>query len=85
MATPEMKPLPNTTCPLCGGQNQCAPAAAGHFNVECWCRTAVISPDALRQVPADLVNKACLCPRCAMLAPERTASTAPLPASPDSP
>jgi hypothetical protein len=73
MATPEMKPLPNTTCPLCGGLNECAPAAAGHFNVECWCTTAVISPEALKRVPSELVNKACLCPRCAGLVAEPTA------------
>lgn len=60
-----MTPLPATRCPLCGGSNQCAPAAAGHFDVACWCQSTPISPAALRQVPADLVNKACLCPRCA--------------------
>lgn len=60
-----MQPLANHTCPLCGGANQCAPAAAGTFAVECWCTTAAISPDALARVPAELVGKACLCPRCA--------------------
>ena len=60
--------LPNTLCPLCplcGGANQCAPASAGTLDVECWCTKAVISPEALARIPADLVNKACLCPRCA--------------------
>lgn len=60
-----MQPLPNHICPLCGGANQCAPAKAGTFEVECWCTKASISPQALARVPAELVRKACLCPRCA--------------------
>ena len=62
---PAMQPLPNHICPLCGGANQCAPAKAGTLEVECWCTTASISPEALARVPAELVRKACLCPRCA--------------------
>ena len=60
-----MQPLPNPICPLCGGANQCAPAKAGRFDVACWCTTAPVSQAALARVPAHLVNKACLCPRCA--------------------
>ncbi|QSI75546.1 cysteine-rich CWC family protein [Niveibacterium microcysteis] len=60
-----MKALPNTVCPLCGGANSCAPAQAGRLDVECWCTKTIISPDALARVPAELRNKACLCPRCA--------------------
>jgi len=60
-----MQPLPNHTCPLCGGANQCAPARAGTLDIECWCSKAAISPQALARVPAELLNKACLCPRCA--------------------
>lgn len=60
-----MPALPHTACPLCGGANQCTPAQAGRLDVECWCTRASISPQALASVPADLVNKACLCPRCA--------------------
>ncbi|MCC6075219.1 cysteine-rich CWC family protein [Pseudomonas sp. GCM10022188] len=60
-----MQPLANHICPLCGGANQCAPARAGTFAVDCWCKTASISPEALAQVPEELVGKACLCPRCA--------------------
>jgi hypothetical protein len=33
--------------------------------VECWCTTAPVSQAALARVPTHLVNKACLCPRCA--------------------
>jgi len=61
-----MKAMPNSTCPLCGGANQCTPAASGTLDVECWCMTASISSEALARVPADLVDKACLCPRCAL-------------------
>ncbi len=58
-------PLPNLTCPLCGGANQCAPATQGSFEVECWCTTASISPEALARIPKASLNKTCLCPRCA--------------------
>jgi hypothetical protein len=34
--------------------------------VECWCKTATISKEALGRVPLELVDKACLCPRCAV-------------------
>jgi len=60
-----MKALPNTTCPVCGGSNQCMPASTGTFDVPCWCTTASISAEALARVPVELIDKACLCPRCA--------------------
>lgn len=71
-----MTPLPATTCPLCGGPNHCLPAASGSFDGECWCQSATISPAALARVPAELVDKACLCPRCAAAVdgPRATAS-----------
>ncbi|WP_074467476.1 cysteine-rich CWC family protein [Pseudomonas flexibilis] len=59
-------PLPLQRCPLCGGANQCAPAAAGHFDAECWCRQVTVSPEALQRLPPDQVDRACLCPRCAV-------------------
>ncbi|WP_183636104.1 cysteine-rich CWC family protein [Niveibacterium umoris] len=60
-----MDALPNLVCPLCGGLNHCAPAQTGRLDVECWCTRVTISTDALARVPAELINKACLCPRCA--------------------
>lgn len=60
-----MKPLANSLCPLCGGANECTPANAGQFDVECWCLRASIHPEALKRVPDEAVDKACLCPRCA--------------------
>lgn len=50
-------------CPLCGGDNQCA-VAAGQPPESCWCQNAVISEAALAAVPAEAVNKVCLCPSC---------------------
>ena len=60
-----MTALANHECPLCGGANHCAPAQAGTLNVECWCSKTTISAEALARVPAEQINKACLCPRCA--------------------
>lgn len=57
--------LPHLICPLCGGANDCQPARLGHFDVECWCKTAQVSAAALARVPRDQVDRACLCPRCA--------------------
>lgn len=62
----ELTPLPNSTCPLCGGANQCAPARAGTFDVECWCRTTPVRPEALARVAPEQRGQACLCPRCAV-------------------
>lgn len=62
---PSANPLPAFTCPLCGRANQCAVAAAGRFDVPCWCSGAVIHPAVLARVaPADQ-GRACLCPACA--------------------
>jgi hypothetical protein len=60
-----MKALPNTTCPLCGGANQCAPASTGSLETPCWCTQVTISREALARIPADSIDRACLCPRCA--------------------
>jgi hypothetical protein len=65
MMTHMETPLPNSTCPLCGGANQCAPAGAGSFEVECWCRTAPVNAEALARIAPEQRGRACLCPRCA--------------------
>ncbi|EYC52438.1 hypothetical protein AZ34_16170 [Hylemonella gracilis str. Niagara R] len=72
--TPAPQPLPNLTCPLCGGANQCAPARAGTFDLPCWCRTTPVSAEALARVPAELRGRACLCPRCATAGPGAASS-----------
>ncbi len=62
-----MHALLTTRCPLCGNANQCAPAQTGTLNAKCWCSQTTISAEALARIPADLLNKACLCPCCAAL------------------
>lgn len=59
------RPLPHPTCPLCGAANQCAPASAGTFSVDCWCTGASISTESLSRVPVAMRGKACLCASCA--------------------
>jgi hypothetical protein len=52
-------------CPLCGGANQCAVADSGEASSACWCFKVSISKQALAEVSAKQIDKACLCPRCA--------------------
>jgi hypothetical protein len=57
------KPDPSR-CPVCGEPNQCGlnnPVTA----TPCWCFSTEIAPEAHERIPADALNKACLCPRCA--------------------
>tara|TARA_R110001592_G_scaffold363371_1_gene685705 strand:+ start:325858 stop:326073 length:216 start_codon:yes stop_codon:yes gene_type:complete len=51
------------TCPLCGGENQCA-MASGDDGRACWCQAVIIDAAALARIPADSVGKRCLCPAC---------------------
>jgi hypothetical protein len=73
------EPLPAFDCPLCGAANGCAVARRASFEVDCWCRRATPSPEALARVPPALRGKACLCPACLSrtagpaAAPERAA------------
>ncbi|HYD96584.1 MAG TPA: cysteine-rich CWC family protein [Noviherbaspirillum sp.] len=60
-----MEPKPNNACPLCGGPNGCAPAAAGSFDVPCWCTTAKVDAAVLARVPEALRGQACICAKCA--------------------
>lgn len=59
------KPLPNVTCPLCGGPNGCASAQRGSFDGPCWCNDATFTPELLARVPEDQRRIACICARCA--------------------
>ncbi|BBR52607.1 MULTISPECIES: cysteine-rich CWC family protein [Pseudomonas] len=52
-------------CPACGALNQCSLADPRLATQPCWCFTVTIDPAALRALPDELRNKACLCPRCA--------------------
>jgi hypothetical protein len=57
------------TCPRCGQPNQCAQANAQTPVTHCWCFAAHIEPSVLDSLPAELRNRACLCPRCAQALP----------------
>jgi len=61
-----------SVCPLCGGPNGCAMAAAGVDQdraAPCWCVAAVIAPAALSRARALDGGAACLCAACAAAAP----------------
>ncbi|MEH6367790.1 MULTISPECIES: cysteine-rich CWC family protein [Pseudomonadaceae] len=52
-------------CPLCGKANQCSLAATTEPAAPCWCFSTPVSKAALARVPAEQIDKACLCPNCA--------------------
>jgi hypothetical protein len=62
--TPASAPLPNRSCPLCGGENDCAAAITGRHDPGCWCTTVVAAPEALARVPPEWRDRACLCRQC---------------------
>jgi len=59
-----MKPQSALHCPLCGQPNQCAPALAGSFEVDCWCRQVKVETALLQSVPEQQRGCACLCAAC---------------------
>lgn len=64
----EACPPPETSdaaakCPICRESNQCR-NAAGMTEETCWCAAAVFPPGIFAQVPADLLNKSCICESC---------------------
>jgi hypothetical protein len=62
---PDVVPLANIQCPLCGQPNSCAAANTGDFNNICWCKTKTIPPELLAQVDPEQRNKSCICQNCA--------------------
>ena len=56
-----------TLCPACGARNDCALADPRTADQACWCYSVSIDPAVLEALPAELRNKACLCPRCAQV------------------
>ncbi|MWK59986.1 hypothetical protein GO594_28730, partial [Pseudomonas otitidis] len=62
---PPLQPPAPPRCPPGGPPHQCA--LAGGDAQPCWCFSAEIDPEALRQVPLEARDRACLCPRCARL------------------
>jgi len=59
------------TCPLCGGENQCA-MAAGETGKACWCQAVTIDASALANIPAESIGKRCLCPACGRITGDTT-------------
>jgi len=59
------QPIDPLRCPLCGGANACARAAAGDdAERECWCAAATFDAALLARVPAAAAGRACICRRC---------------------
>jgi len=59
----EKRTLNTTTCPLCGGPNQCA-LAANPAATECWCDSVTFPRELLAQIPENAVRKTCVCQKC---------------------
>ena len=54
-------------CPACGASNQCGLADPRSATQPCWCFGVSIDPAVLDALPSELRDKACLCPRCAVV------------------
>lgn len=54
-------------CPACGTSNHCSLANPRSATHDCWCDSVSIDPQVLEALPAELRDKACLCPRCAQV------------------
>ncbi|MNP04173.1 hypothetical protein D3C76_960810 [compost metagenome] len=55
----------STLCPACGASNRCTLADPRTAAQPCWCFSVSIDTKVLQALPADVRDKACLCPRCA--------------------
>jgi hypothetical protein len=64
-------------CPACGAANRCGLADPRSAARGCWCFEVSIDPAILEALPAELRNKACLCPRCAAVDDQLKAAPAP--------
>lgn len=52
-------------CPLCGQSNRCTLANPALTGQDCWCFSTPVDREALERIPPELIDRACLCPRCA--------------------
>ena len=65
-----MNPVPLQTafdagrCPLCHQPNECQLCTGSGYKGPCWCARAPIPDGLLAHVPAELRNRACICPGC---------------------
>lgn len=51
-------------CPMCGEANECQVCAVGAYKGPCWCASVTVPTELLARVPAEDVNKRCICKRC---------------------
>jgi hypothetical protein len=51
-------------CPICGEANQCQLCTDSAYKGPCWCASVKIPAELLARVPAEDVNKSCICKRC---------------------
>ncbi len=54
----------DTTCPLCGKPNRCA-MAEDQPVTQCWCASAIFTPEVLEAIPVEDRGVRCICPACA--------------------
>lgn len=64
-SSPYRAALPHHSCPICGGPNACAAAAAGSTAVKCWCIDEQFDAELLARIPDELKRVACICRNCA--------------------
>lgn len=64
-------------CPACGASNQCSLADPRTATDACWCYGVAIDPQVLLNLPAELRDKSCLCPRCAQVEAQLQAARTP--------
>jgi len=65
-------------CPACGAVNDCALADPETADRACWCYGVSIDPAVLQALPAELRDKSCLCPRCALVDDQLRAKPRPI-------
>lgn len=68
MTSPTVPDASADKCPLCGFNNTCSLSDPRTATQPCWCFSVTIDPARLEALPANLRNRACLCPRCAGIA-----------------
>jgi len=51
-------------CPLCGHLNDCQLCTTDAYKGSCWCAQVKIPHELLAQIPAELLNQACICKSC---------------------
>ncbi|NIB44518.1 cysteine-rich CWC family protein [Pseudomaricurvus alkylphenolicus] len=57
-----------SSCPLCGGDNECGNLAptAGDADFYCWCMDESIDPAMLENLPPESRGKRCVCRACVL-------------------